>query len=82
MSEHHVWTANSVNRLFKIQKSLQQSAFLTNCLWCKWVKSGWDGEVIAIMYFEFLNNLFTELAVHVWVWFLVCLLLISCHANG
>jgi len=26
--------------------------------------------------------MFTELAVHAWVWFLFCLLLIACHANG
>ena len=51
-----------------------------NCLSCKWVKSGLDGEVIAVTCFEFL--MFTELAVHAWVWFLFCLLLIACHANG
>ena len=29
------------------------------------VKSGLDGEVMAVMCFEFLSNLFTELTVHV-----------------
>ena len=29
------------------------------------VKSGWDGEVIAVMCFEFLTKLFTEFTVHV-----------------
>ena len=49
------------------------------------MKLGLDGEVIAVMCFELLNNLFTELTVHALVWFLVCLLLIdfiACDAKG
>ena len=37
-------------------------AFLTTCLWCKWVNV--KGTVIAVMCFGFLINLFTEFTVH------------------
>ena len=53
--------------------------FLTNCLWCKW--PGLDGEVIAVMCFGFLYNLFTELTVHAYNMFTHLILCIHIIMN-
>ena len=82
MSEHHVWTENSVNRLFKNSKTHY-------CNWHSWliacdangkVRFRWRGDCCNVLWT--LKQSVTELAVHALVGLLACLLLIACHANG
>ena len=82
MSEHHVWIENSVNRLFKNSKTHYRNwhSWLIVCEQMGKVWFGWRCDCCSVLWT--LKQSVTESAVHAWVWFLVCLLLISSHANG
>ena len=68
-----LWYYNIISALFVSESlafvmQMSNLTFLTNCLWCKWVKVikfGWMG----VMCFGFLTNLFTECTVHVCIMF-------------